>query len=288
MALSADITDGRVRARSATTRTYEVKNAQAMYRGGLCGLDANGLLVPWDDTAITQRFLGIFEDFIPALTSGVPTTVGNTSAEPVVRGRVRCDGAEVQGIDVAGVSARASVGEPVYATSDDITRGSGAASLTLTPTAFVKPVGRLIDFHSTSDMDIRLLTPEEYHAYGSFGSWSRYVNLATLADGDMVTTWTPGFRGRIIKWWFEVMIAVTTGSKASTLNLEVGTTNLTGGTIALTSANCTPHGTIVAQGSAFTAGMAFGAADTISIEAASTTTFVEGTGNLIIEYQADE
>lgn len=284
-ALSAAIAD-QVRRDRATTRSYEVKNAQALYRGGLVGLDVNGLLVPWDDTAITQRFLGVFDGFTPALTSGVPTTQGNTSAEPVVRGVVRQDGVELRGVDVAGVSARASVGEPVYATTDNVTPGSGAADLTLTPTAFVKPVGRLVEFRSASDMDVRLFTPEEYHAYGAFYLKSQFINLATLANGDVITTWTPGHRGRFIKWWFETMVAVTTGSKAATLNLEVGTTNLTGGTIVLSGTYA--HGVIQAQADPFTAGMAFGAADTASVEAASVTTFVEGNGTLHILIQADE
>lgn len=263
------------------SQTYVVKNAQALYRGGLLGLDANGLLVPWDDTAVAQRFAGVMDGWHPQVGSSGVITQGNTSASPPVRGIV-LKGCRLNGVDVAGVTARANIGEPVYGTTDNIT------DLTLTPTAFVKPIGKLDDFRTTSDMDVKLFTPEEYHSYGAFQTISRFINLATLANGDTVTEFSFGVRGRIIKWWFEVMVAVTTAAKAATLNLEVGSTNLTGGTIALTSANCTPHGVKVEQGSAFTAGMAFGASDTISVEASSVTAFAEGNGTLHILCQLDE
>ena len=74
-------------------------------------------------------------------------------------------------------------------------------------------------------------------------------------------------------------MAVTTAAKASTLNLEIGTTNLTGGTVALTSADCDGKGEAIG-GTAITAGNVFTASDTISVEAASTTTFIEGSGSL--------
>lgn len=107
------------------------------------------------------------------------------------------------------------------------------------------------------------------------------VTLANVADGDVVTTWTPGFSGRIEKIAFAVTTAVTTAAKASTLNMEIGTTNLTGGSLALTSANCTPLGAVVAA-SAITAANAFTSTDTLSVEASSTTAFAEGAGVLLI------
>ncbi len=110
------------------------------------------------------------------------------------------------------------------------------------------------------------------------------IVLATVADGDILTNFTPGFAGKIVKVDFAVTTKVTTGSKLSTLNLEIGSTNLTGGTVALTSANCTPLGNVVA-GAAVTGANSFTATDTISIEAASTTAFSEGAGNLLVTIQ---
>lgn len=111
------------------------------------------------------------------------------------------------------------------------------------------------------------------------------ITLANITGaGDVLTTWTPGFAGKITKVAFAVTTAVTTAAKAATLNLEIGTTNVTGGEVALTSANCTPLGAVVA-GAAVTAANTFTASDTISIEAASVTAFSEGAGVLLITYQ---
>lgn len=112
------------------------------------------------------------------------------------------------------------------------------------------------------------------------------VVLVEVADGDVVTEFTPGFAGTIEDLDFVVTDPVATASKLTTLNLEIGSTDLTGGAVALTSANCTPLGVIVA-GSAITAANTFTATDTISVLATSTTAFVEGQGVLKIKVSLD-
>lgn len=110
------------------------------------------------------------------------------------------------------------------------------------------------------------------------------VVLANVADGDVLTTFTPGFAGKIVGFDFAVTDKVTTAAKTSTLNLEIGTTNLTGGALALTSANCGTLGAVVSA-SAITGGNTFTSSDTISIEASSTTAFAEGQGVAIVKIQ---
>lgn len=110
------------------------------------------------------------------------------------------------------------------------------------------------------------------------------ITLAGVANGDVLTNLVLGHKFKILATTFAVTTAVTTGSKATTLNLEIGTTNLTGGEVALTSANCTPLGALVA-GAAVTAANTGSAADTLSIEASSTTAFAEGAGVLVIRVQ---
>lgn len=263
------------------TDVFVIKNSQTMYLDGLCGLDANGVIIPWDDTAITHRFLGPLRSFERALYNGAVVTAGNTSLTPPHRGVVRIDGRKINKVDVTGVSDRTSIGEPVYCASDNV------ADMTLTPTDFVKPVGRLVDFISATDQSVELFTPAEYAAYGSIGHWIFTLPLATLDDGDIITAFTPGFRGRLIKMYAVTTVVASTASKASTLNLEVGTTDVTGGTLALTTSTCDVLGEVTAA-AAMTAGQGFGATDTISVKAASTTTFGEGQIDLVIMYQADE
>ena len=110
------------------------------------------------------------------------------------------------------------------------------------------------------------------------------ITLANVADGDILTAYTPGYKFKVLSVDFAVGVPVTTADKLSTLNVEIGTTNLTGGAVALTSANCTPLGAVVA-GSAVTGANTGGASDTISVEASSTTAFAEGDGYLLLSIQ---
>lgn len=111
-----------------------------------------------------------------------------------------------------------------------------------------------------------------------------HVNLAALANGDILTNYTPGYKFKVLSVAFAVEVAVTTADKAADLNLEIGTTNVTGGVLSLTSANMTPKGAVVA-GTAITAANTGSAAATLSIEAANVTAFAEGSGWLLIKLQ---
>ena len=108
------------------------------------------------------------------------------------------------------------------------------------------------------------------------------MNLASVADGNIVTGLVLGHSFRLVSWRFLNTVPVTTGSKATTLNVEIDTVNATGGAIALTSANQTPIGAIVEQGTAFSAGNTGTPTSVIDIEAASTTAFAEGAGAIIL------
>jgi hypothetical protein len=96
---------------------------------------------------------------------------------------------------------------------------------------------------------------------------------ATFANGDMATGIVIPHKFKITKIDSICTAAVTTGAKTATLNLEIGTTNLTGGSLVL-------DGTVTLgayeAASAITAANTGAAGDTISLEAASVTTFVEG------------
>lgn len=118
--------------------------------------------------------------------------------------------------------------------------------------------------------------------------WSVPIALAGItAAGDVVTNYVAGFKGRVMSLSFAVQTVVTTAAKAASLNAEIGTTNVTGGVVALTSANCTPAGALI-SGSAVTALNAFLATDTLSIEAASVTAFAEGSGVLLVSLANDD
>ena len=131
-----------------------------------------------------------------------------------------------------------------------------------------------------ADGDIIEAVPASDNA--AAGVWAFPITLANVANGDLLAGFTPGFAGTITKTQFAVTTVVPTAAKATTLNLEIGTTNLTGGEVALTSANCATVTTVA--GAAITAANTFGASDAISIEASATTTFIEGAGLLLVSY----
>lgn len=107
------------------------------------------------------------------------------------------------------------------------------------------------------------------------------VKLSKIANGDLLTNFTPGFPGRIVKAALAITDPATTADKAATLNLEINSTNLSGGVLALTSANCGTLGAVV-NATAITGNNVFDADDTISVEASGVTAFAEGEGVLLV------
>jgi hypothetical protein len=101
--------------------------------------------------------------------------------------------------------------------------------------------------------------------------------MSGIANGDLVTTITPGFAGRIYGMEFICTTAVTTAAKTTTLNAEIGAVN-TGGTLVVAGT----YAVGATQRADLSAPNTFTATDTISIEAAATTSFVEGAGVLLI------
>lgn len=106
--------------------------------------------------------------------------------------------------------------------------------------------------------------------------------LSALANAQSYK-FTPGVAGRILSVQFMVTTAVTTGSKAATLQTKIATVATTGGAVSLTSANCTPIGAEV-DGSAITGANTFTAAQQISVDVSAVTAFVEGAGQIVVVF----
>lgn len=110
---------------------------------------------------------------------------------------------------------------------------------------------------------------------GLVAHFTPVIALSSIANGNLSTTWTPGFAGTIVAVSAIVSTVATTASKLSTLTWKIGSTATTGGAVALTSANCTPLYNRV-TGTQVTAANVFTATDVLTLSAASTTAFVEG------------
>ena len=107
----------------------------------------------------------------------------------------------------------------------------------------------------------------------------------TTAAADLVTGLTLGHRGKIVAIYFTTTTLGTGSGASQVINLEIGTTNLTGGVLTLLLADTTPLGKTTAA-TAITANNEFSATDAISVEfAASGTVFTAGNGTLSIVIQ---
>jgi len=226
--------------------------ADIIYQGAAVGDNASGYMRP---LVSGDPFRG----FALEKCDNAAGAAGNKNVKLLVKGKIQL-----------AISALAitDVGRPVYATDDNTFVLTGIGSYIGHVHRYVSSGYGIITFDADK--------PEEEQIV------SIPITLSNVADGDVLTTFTPGFHGRIKSLDFAVGVPVTTAAKLSTLNAEIGTTNVTGGTVALTSALCTPRGKIVA-GTAITGDAAFKNSDTISIEASGTTAFIEGDGYLLIK-----
>ncbi len=112
-------------------------------------------------------------------------------------------------------------------------------------------------------------------------------DLASLTTGatEVLTNYTPGYKFKILAVDFVVTTPGVGAGATQTLNVEIGSTNLTGGVINPTEANTATRGALVA-GTAVTANNTGTAASTISIEnAAGGTVFSAGLGIILIRIQ---
>lgn len=115
------------------------------------------------------------------------------------------------------------------------------------------------------------------------------IPLTSLVTGigtgamDIVTNFVPGFRFRLLAFEFVTTLAGTGAGASQVFNLEIGTTDVTGGVLTLNLANQGTVGAVTA-GTAITAANVGTATDSISIEkAGSGTVFTAGAGFFVIK-----
>lgn len=131
----------------AGTRSFVIKNGVQIYGGTLVGLDANGYLDNWLDTA-GLKFVGLAQH----------DALGDTSASPAVEARVSTGGETLENIAIAGTFVQADLNSLIYATSNN------PADATKSAATNVKAIGWASRFRSAGYGDITLFTPEEHLA----------------------------------------------------------------------------------------------------------------------------
>lgn len=255
----------------AGVRTYVLKNSEVVYGGSLIGIDADGYAVKWSDAALS--FAGV----------AFAGATGNTSASPKVEVRVNTSGTTLKNATVASV-AQTNVNDLVYCSTDN------PADLVLTPTVTAPAVGKVVRYVSSGVADVELFASADAAQPGN-GTYYLYHPLTSLATGlstsaiDILTGFTVGHNFRILSWGFATTVAGTGSGASQTFNLEIGTTNVTGGALNVTLASTSDIGEIT-NATAITAANVGSATDTLSIEmAASGTVFTAGAGYFFIKIQ---
>lgn len=123
------------------------------------------------------------------------------------------------------------------------------------------------------------------------GVYKLSVPLTSLATGlstsaiDLATSITIGHAFKVLSFEFVTTVAGTGSGASQTFNLEIGTTNLTGGSLNVTLASTDTIGEVTSA-TAITAANTGAADATLSIEmAASGTVFTAGAGYFLITVQ---
>jgi hypothetical protein len=218
-------------------------------------------------------------DFVvPAISATVAVDVANTSW--MVEGQqIFIKGAGAFGVTTINSSTNVLLTYLDYTgnthATDNIASGAG-----VTPTGTQAPLAGALP---TAFTDNSGGTQSNVVAAGvGIYQLAFYIDAATIANGDLLTNYIPGHNFKILKVDARCAKPVTTGGKASSINMEINTTNLTGGVIPL---NGTYALGAAQDGTAVTANNVGSDTDSFSIEASSTTAFIEGAFWIIVSIQ---
>lgn len=106
--------------------------------------------------------------------------------------------------------------------------------------------------------------------------------LAAMTAADVLTTFPLSFSGKIVGFRSVVKVVTTDANGAATINLEIGTTNLSGGVLTLGFATFTPIGKVT-EATAITGNNTFVSGDTLSIECSAITAWDDGEAEFWID-----
>jgi hypothetical protein len=220
---------------------------------------------------------------VPAIGSNVTVLVGDSTWASVGQNVF------VEGAGVFSVVSKPGSGSLVLQYLDY--DGNTASGNTITAGAQVSPAGTQPDLSAglpTAITDNSTGTASDTIAAGAgVFTLSFPITLASMtnAAADLMTNYVVGFAFKILSVSF-VTTTIGAGAAASqVLNLEIGTTNVTGGVVTITLAGTDTLGELTA-GTAVTAANTGSATDTLSVEvAAGGTVFSAGDGVLLIRVQ---
>jgi len=236
---------------------------------------------------------------IPAIAATVVISVGTTAWMAVGQKVFASDGVDWGTFEVQSIGSTTQFTGVFMGYADDASPGavvgSGAAVVPSgvqqnLSTTELKALNALILAGINALTDNTTGTASDTLAAG-VGKYSLIIPLTSLATGlstlaiDLLTNNPIGHAFKLLSFDWVTTVAGAGAGATQTFNLEIGTTNVTGGSLNPTLANTATIGAIV-SGTAITANNVGTAADTISIEmAAGGTVFSAGAGYFVIRIQ---
>ena len=259
----ADLTSGLNRKKAdAAGLSGEVANAVQTYGGMWAGMRG-------PDHATTQGYLDAYDDEKGMVFAGGDLdfdVLGDTSASPPTANALGIDPAVYKGATVTGVASRADIMKPVYATDSN--------TLTLTAPTYGTPIGIVTNWSTGTTCDVMTLGLPAQAALDLSGQSTQVLHLghfmfANTTDADLITSYPLPCHCEIVAFYY-VTSTVFVGSGGTTsLNLEIGTTNVTGGVLVVSTAVSGTAGLVVSS-TAITAENVGHADDALSVEMSST------------------
>jgi len=157
--------------------------------------------------------------------------------------------------------------------------------------ATVSPAGVLATFSPPADLTNNTTGTPAATLNAGTGVATLTIPLTSLVTGlgvlaiDLLTNYVPGYAFKLLAFDFITTVAGTGAGASQVFNLEIGTTNVTGGVLTVTLASTATIG-VQTNGTAITAANTGTATDTLSIEmAAGGTVFTAGAGYFVIKVQ---
>jgi len=246
--------------RTRTQQSFEVINSDILYAGAYSALGGSnhgtaasqGRALPWaDDTG----------NLVPVGFNARQKT-GDTSGTPIPRAELDLEGRIIKSLAVTGAGGTfTDVPELVYAIDD--------GNFTLTrPTTLGWPVGVVVRHRASAVADVYFFSFGEMCSMALSGggrdTWFLGVVAGSLAaSGDMLTTIPMSRPGKIISVHGIVIEGIVDADADIDINLEIGTTNVTGGVVEWVTADAVGA---LKDGTAVTAANVFHEGDTLSVE----------------------
>ena len=257
----ADLTSSLVRAvKGAKGLAAQISDGVQSYAGMWAGLRG-------PDHATSQGYLDAYDDEKGMIFVGGhldEQKLGDTSASPVPENRWNTESKVYPQVAVTGVTGRGDIGKAVYATDSD--------ALTLTRPTLGTPIGFVTEWHSGTSCDVLMLGLPAQAALDLSGQGVQVLHLgsfsfASTADADLLTDYPAPFHASIESFYAVVSEGFVGSSGSCTLNLEIGSTNVTGSDLTVATATCATVGTVLSVTPS--AANVIHAGDTISVEGSS-------------------